>query len=122
VPGESEGVIDSPLAKQTVQKSWKMVVDAKGQDALTQWRVLGTSGDRALIEFCPKTGRTHQIRAHAAAMGHPIIGDSVYGGGVSEKMQLLARHILLPTTPPVEATAPVPPHMRKNVEACLGTL
>ncbi len=121
VPGEKAGVIDAPLAKQTVQKSWKMVVDPKGQEAVTHWRVLGTGGTMALVEFCPKTGRTHQIRAHAAAMGHPIMGDAVYGGGAGA-MQLLARHILLPGDPPVEATAPVPEHMRANVEACGGTL
>lgn len=121
VPAEPEGVIDAPLAKHTAGKAWKMVVDRQGQSAVTQWRVLGRSSDRALIEFRPKTGRTHQIRAHAAAFGHPILGDAVYGGG-DGAMQLLARHILLPFAVPVEATAPVPAHMAANVEACGGAL
>jgi tRNA pseudouridine32 synthase/23S rRNA pseudouridine746 synthase len=121
VPGQAAGVVDAPLAKHSEERSWKMVADAAGQSAVTAWRILGRGGDRALVEFQPKTGRTHQIRAHAAWLGHPILGDAVYGGGPG-KMQLLARHILLPFAPPAQATAPVPAHMAANVEACSGAL
>ena len=117
VPGEAEGVIDAPLLKLSEERAWKMVVDPAGQTAVTSWRVLGTGSGKALVEFCPQTGRTHQIRAHAALLGHPILGDAVYGGG-NGPMQLLARSILLSTDPPAAATAPVPAHMRENVEAC----
>lgn len=121
VPGEAAGVIDANLAKHTQERSWKMVPDPAGQTAVTEWRVLGGQNDMSLLEFRPKTGRTHQIRAHAALLGHPIIGDAVYGGGAGA-MQLLARAISLPTTPPAAATAPVPAHMAANVEACGGAL
>lgn len=121
VPRQASGVIDAALARHTEGNAWKMAPDQAGQNAVTGWRVLGSAGEISLVEFRPKTGRTHQIRAHAALLGHPIIGDAVYGGGAGP-MQLLARHILLPTTPPAEATAPVPPHMRANVEACIGAV
>ncbi|MBB5372673.1 RluA family pseudouridine synthase [Acidocella aromatica] len=121
VPGAREGVIDQPLAKHTKGRAWKMAPDKTGDAAVTEYRVLGDNGAVALVAFHPKTGRTHQIRAHAAVLGHPIIGDAVYGGGTG-RLHLLARHIVLPLDPPVEATAPVPEHMRQLVEACHGTL
>jgi len=121
VPGEASGVIDANLAKHTQGRAWKMAPDPAGQTAVTEWRVLGMSGDIALVEFHPKTGRTHQIRAHAALLGHPIIGDAVYGGGEGA-MQLLARSIALASTPPASATASVPAHMRANVEVCIGAV
>lgn len=121
VPGVPEGVIDQPLAKHTKGRAWKMAPDKAGEEAVTEYRVLGDNGAMALVEFHPRTGRTHQIRAHAAALGHPIVGDAVYGGAAG-RLHLLARHILLPLDPMVEATAPVPAHMRELVEACHGTL
>ncbi len=121
VPVQREGIIDKPLAKHTQGRAWKMAPDPAGEAAVTAYRVLGENGATALVEFHPRTGRTHQIRAHAAALGHPIIGDAVYGGGAG-RLHLLARHILLPVDPPVEATAPVPAHMRELVEACHGTI
>lgn len=121
VPKMGEGVIDQPLAKHTQGRAWKMAPDKAGEAAVTEYRVLGDNGAAALVEFHPKTGRTHQIRAHAAALGHPIIGDAVYGGGAG-RLHLLARRIVLPLEQPVEATAPVPGHMRDLVEACHGTL
>ena len=120
VPAVPEGVIDVALAKHVEGRGWKMAPDAHGQAAVTHWRVLGAAADKALVEFRPKTGRTHQIRAHAAWLGHPIMGDAVYGGGAGA-LQLLARGLSLPTSPPVAATAPVPQHMREAVEACIGT-
>jgi 23S rRNA-/tRNA-specific pseudouridylate synthase len=98
-----------------------MVPDPAAPPAISEWRVLGDDGAHALVAFHPRTGRTHQIRVHAASLGHPIIGDAVYGGGAGA-LHLLARHIKLPVEPPIEATAPVPPHMQKFVERCLGTL
>ena len=121
VPAMRAGVIEQPLAKHTKGRSWKMAPDPAGERAVTEYRVLGDDGAVALVEFRPKTGRTHQIRAHAAALGHPIIGDAVYGGGAG-RLHLLARHIRLPLDAPVEATAPIPAHMHEKVEACGGAL
>ena len=72
----------------------------------------------------PLTGRTHQLRVHCAAMGWPILGDSVYGsaprtGGPG--LHLHAREIVVPlykNRAPIQVTAPVPPHMQERLRAC----
>jgi tRNA pseudouridine32 synthase/23S rRNA pseudouridine746 synthase len=117
VPAQREGVIDLPLGKRTTGHSWKMAPDKAAPPAVTAWRVLGANATQAWLEFSPKTGRTHQIRAHAAALGHPILGDAVYGGGAGA-LHLLARAITLPLDPVLEATAPVPPHMAAAMRDC----
>ena len=79
-PDAERGRIDAPLAKSTADKrSWRMKVNAGGQPALTDWRVLARGAGRAWIEFRPRTGRTHQIRVHASHAGWPVAGDPVYG-------------------------------------------
>ncbi len=111
------GTIDAPLRKiSTARDGWRMVVDPAGQAATSEWRALGYAPGFTWVEFRPSTGRTHQLRVHAAHLGHPILGDARYGGGAG-MMQLLARHIALPG---IEATAPVPPHMREAIAACGG--
>jgi len=117
VPAAAEGVIDLPLGKRTQGRAWKMVEQNTAPPAVTAWRVMGAADNMAWLEFTPKTGRTHQIRAHAAALGHPIIGDPVYGGGAGA-LNLLARAISLPLEPPLSAQAPVPGHMAENMRRC----
>jgi len=116
-PTAEAGVVDAPLLKRTERTGWRMVVDPAGQRAVTEWRVLGRGGGLAWLEMRPRTGRTHQVRAHAAALGCPLLGDALYGGGPG-KLHLLARGIRLLLDPPVEATAPVPAHMRAALRAC----
>lgn len=97
LPPEAEGLIDAPLAKvSTRETGWRMLVDPAGKAARTRWRVLDSKGGRALIEFRPETGRTHQLRVHAVhGLGAPILGDPVYGRGKGG-MLLHARSLKLP--------------------------
>jgi tRNA pseudouridine32 synthase / 23S rRNA pseudouridine746 synthase len=72
----------------------------------------------------PMTGRTHQLRVHCAAMGWPIVGDSIYGSAArtdAPGLHLLAREIVVPlykNRAPIRTTAPVPSHMRQLLHAC----
>jgi tRNA pseudouridine32 synthase/23S rRNA pseudouridine746 synthase len=100
--------------------------DPLGLPARTSWRLLGRSSDgaRAAVEFTPHTGRTHQIRVHAQAMGWPLLGDPVYGAGRrpdAPPLHLHARALVVPiqdNREPVRVVAPVPAHMRAALDAC----
>jgi 23S rRNA pseudouridine955/2504/2580 synthase len=78
VPSAEEGLIDAPLAKQPGTGGEKMHVDEEnGLPARTRYRLIDRAGNRAAwVELQPLTGRTHQLRAHMAAIGHPIVGDA----------------------------------------------
>ncbi len=117
VPAMAAGVVDLPLTKVTVGRSWKMAA-ATAPPAVTAWRLLGHTAAMAWLELRPRTGRTHQLRAHCAALGHPILGDTVYGGGPGQGLNLLAWRVCLPLGPPAAATAPPPPHMRIGLQQC----
>ena len=114
-PPEAEGRIETRLTKQTRASGWRMIVDPAGQSAVTDYRVCGAAEGRAWLELRPRTGRTHQLRVHCAELGCPVVGDPVYGKGTGrEPLMLYARSIslpLYPARPPIEITAPVPPHM-----------
>jgi len=114
-PSEAEGRIETGLKKLTRSTGWRMVIDTAGQRAITDYRLLGTASGRAWLELRPRTGRTHQLRVHCAALGCPVVSDPVYGSSASkEPLQLYARSITLPLYPArplLEITAPVPPHL-----------
>ncbi len=113
-PPAAEGTVDAPLFKRSTGRAWRMVADPAGQPAVTDWRLLGQGPGIAWLEFRPRTGRTHQVRAHAAALGWPLLGDPVYGDGQG-MLHLLARRLRLLS---VDATAPVPGHMREALRVC----
>jgi 23S rRNA pseudouridine1911/1915/1917 synthase len=80
VPKASEGKIDAPLARSTTNRKKVAIVEGKrGKRAVTHWRRLEVLNDAALVECRLETGRTHQIRVHMASIGHPLLGDPVYG-------------------------------------------
>jgi tRNA pseudouridine32 synthase/23S rRNA pseudouridine746 synthase len=93
LPATAEGLVDAPLIKvSTAETGWRMVVRRDGKPARTQWRLLDAA--TRLVEFRPETGRTHQIRVHAARIGCPIAGDPVYGDGAGP-MRLHARSLAI---------------------------
>ncbi|MBA2466609.1 MAG: RNA pseudouridine synthase, partial [Sphingomonas sp.] len=125
-----EGLIDLPLAKQPGTGGEKMHVSPEaGLPAKTRWRMIDRAGNRAAwVELQPLTGRTHQLRAHMAAIGHPIVGDAKYGGpgafltgGISRKLHLHARRIRIdaPGGGEIDVTAELPPHYSETL-ATLG--
>jgi 23S rRNA pseudouridine1911/1915/1917 synthase len=78
VPEPGQGTIEAPIGRSPTNRK-KMAVVADGRDAETKYRIREVLGDFALLEVQPVTGRTHQIRVHFAAIGHPLVGDVVYG-------------------------------------------
>ena len=79
-PPRREGLIELALKKASRKGLDIMEIDAAGQAALTRYRTLAATPEAALLELNPETGRMHQLRAHLAAIGHPIAGDGKYGG------------------------------------------
>ena len=130
VPSADEGLINLPLAKQPGTGGEKMYVDEeKGLAAKTRWRLVDRAGNRAAwLELQPLTGRTHQLRAHLAAIGHPIVGDAKYGGaeafltgGISRKLHLHARRLRIegPDGRIIDHQAELPAHFAESL-ATLG--
>jgi tRNA pseudouridine32 synthase/23S rRNA pseudouridine746 synthase len=112
VPEAEEGTVDLALGKiSTAEEGWRMVADEAGRPSLTHWRVAAVREGRAILVFSPETGRTHQIRVHAASgIGIPIVGDPVYGAGKGPMLlHALSLKVDRGAKPPVEATAPLPP-------------
>lgn len=90
-----EGTIDAPIGRNPKNRD-KMTVLPDGRNAVTHWKVLDRIKDKyALLELSLETGRTHQIRVHLAHMGHPLLGDRLYGSGLEKLLKLKTQGQLL---------------------------
>jgi 23S rRNA pseudouridine955/2504/2580 synthase len=127
VPDIKDGFIDLPIGKQFGTGGEKMCVDPEqGLAARTRYRLIERAGNRAAwVELQPFTGRTHQLRVHMAAVGHPIVGDGKYGGqdafltgSISRKLHLHARRLLIdhPDGGSLDVAAEPPAHFRESLE------
>ena len=130
VPKPRQGRISTWLAKQAGPEGDRMRVARHGADeashAVTLYSVVEKAGHTlAWLSLRPVTGRTHQLRAHTAHIGHPIIGDAKYfsaeeswdlPGGIQKKLHLHARRIVIPHPAggSLDVTAPLPPHMQQS--------
>ncbi|RED52511.1 RluA family pseudouridine synthase [Aestuariispira insulae] len=121
LPEMDSGTITLPLAKLPGKAGERMVVDTEeGKPSVTEFRVLERAGKRlCLVALWPKTGRTHQLRVHMAALGTPILGDGKYGGQdafidgdeIEKRLHLHAREIDIPGSN-ARVKAPLPDHMK----------
>ncbi len=132
VPQPAQGRIDMPLVKAMTREGERVRParpgEAGAQRAVTHHAVIDRAGDvAAWLSLKPVTGRQHQLRAHAAFIGHPIFGDAKYGGleglpeGVAPRLHLHARRISFahPRGGVLDITAPLPEHMEQTF-ALLG--
>ena len=81
VPAEKSGTIDLPLIVDWPNRPLQKVCHDTGKPAQTDWRVIKNEGTTARVRLMPKTGRSHQLRVHMLALGHPILGDPFYATG-----------------------------------------
>jgi tRNA pseudouridine32 synthase/23S rRNA pseudouridine746 synthase len=123
-PAEDEGRIDLPLGRKDATRGWWMKHDPQGQPSVTTWKVMGRYDRFTFLALEPLTGRTHQLRVHCAAMGWPIVGDTVYGTALrtgGPGLHLHAREVVVPlykNRAPIRVSAPVPLHMHERLRAC----
>ena len=108
VPKHTEALIDLPIGRSPAKPS-TFRVDPKGKSAQTTYYVLDVQNGKSLVKLQPKTGRTHQLRVHMVHIGHPIVGDIVYGKS-TQRMFLHAYQLELtaPNGERMTFTAPIP--------------
>ena len=105
-PKPQTGTLNTMIGRKPFDAKRMAVVDHNGKTAITHWTVLSKHGGLSLVEFIIETGRMHQIRVHAAHLGHPIAGDSLYGDQVRDRR--MARPPSRPLLHAVELSFPHP--------------
>lgn len=121
------GVVDQPIGRHPHERKRMSVRTRRGRAAVTRWTVLERLPGATLVALAPETGRTHQLRVHLAAIGHPIVGDRVYGarrahgGGPMHARQALHAERIRFTHPgtgaPIEVRAPLPADLEELLAA-----
>jgi len=114
---ETEAVIDMPIERNPKAPA-TFRVGANGKHAQTYYRVLETNTDYSLLELKPTTGRTHQLRVHLSQLGHPIVGDTLYGGKPADRLFLHAYRleITLPNRERKTFESPMPAEFRATMK------
>ena len=88
---QETGLIEAPIARSKTDRK-KMAIDPQGKYAATEWKVLNETGNSTLMDVHILTGRTHQIRVHMSSVGHPVLGDPIYGKGTLSMAPRLMLH------------------------------
>lgn len=114
---QAEAVIDMPIERNPKAPA-TFRTGINGKPARTQYKVLQTSPHYSLVELKPETGRTHQLRVHLAQLGHPIIGDPLYGGRPADRLFLHAKELelTLPSRQRRTFRAELPPEFARTIE------
>lgn len=99
VPEHPQALIEAPIGRSPNNRRAQSIRSARGRPATTAYRVLEAAGNAALLEIDLITGRTHQARVHLAALGHPLLGDSLYGDGAGAGRHMLHSHSVAATLP-----------------------
>lgn len=116
---QESGTVDLALAKiSSAERGWRMIVARRGKPSVTHWERVASAGGLTLVRFRPVTGRTHQIRIHAAAgLGLSLLGDPVYGGTDRRAVRTMlhAERLVVPreNKGDVVAQAPLPADFRR---------
>lgn len=91
-PAEASGTVDLPLIVDWPNRPLQKVDFETGKEAVTDWRLLKREGETARLRLTPRTGRSHQLRVHMQALGHPILGDPFYASGAARDFPRLMLH------------------------------
>lgn len=119
VPAQQRAVVDAPIDRDPRDRT-RMAVTTNGRASRTEYEVLGDDGRCALVMVRPETGRTHQIRVHLAAIGFPVLDDSVYGRKAPTGRQLLHAYRIEAPHPDggtLTVTAPIPPDLAAAIRS-----
>lgn len=118
VPKQAQAIIDMPIERNP-KKPQTFRVGSNGKSAVTEYKVLKAAHGYSLMELKPTTGRTHQLRVHLAQIGHPIVGDVLYGGQAAERLFLHAQslELTLPNKERRTFEVPVPSEFEELVQS-----